>query len=86
MRTQARLPAALGALHNFICNNDPGDVGDFDDDDEENLYNRGQPFTGELAEGVPTRVEREQASQRQDNIAKAMWAQYQQHQAAARRQ
>ena len=83
MRTQAHLPAALGALHNFIHDNDPDDMGDFDDD-EENLYNGGQLFTGELAEGVPTRVERERASQRQDNIAKAMWAQYQQYQAAAR--
>lgn len=85
MRTQARLPAALGALHNFIRDNDPDDLGNFDDD-EENLYDGGQPFTGELAEGVPTRVEREQASQRQENIAKAMWAQYQQYQAAARQQ
>ena len=66
MRTQARLPAALGALHNFIRNNNPDDVADFEDDNE-NLYDGGQPFMGELVDGVPNRVERAWASQRQEH-------------------
>ena len=81
MRTQARLPAALGALHNFIHDNDPDDVADFEDDNE-NLYDGGQPFMGELAGGVPNRAERARASQRQESIAKAMWEQYLQEKAA----
>ena len=81
MQTQARLPAALGTLHNFIHNNDPDDVADFEDDDE-NLYDGGQLFMGELADGVPNRVERAWASQRQESIAKAMWEQYLQEKAA----
>ena len=56
-------------------------MADFEDDDE-NLYDGGQLFMGELADGVPNRVERAWASQRQESIAKAMWEQYLQEKAA----
>jgi hypothetical protein len=78
MRTQARLPAALGALHNFIRNNDPAEMDDLDDDDENEDRHELHPSisTGDLADGAPGRTERREADNRRDNIAKAMWEDY----------
>ena len=64
MDLQARLPAALTAIHNFICMQDPEDM------------KRGF-VSGELATGQPRRAERDQANVRRDAIASAMWVQYQ---------
>jgi hypothetical protein len=70
---QARLPAALAAIHNFIRDHDPLDIeaddGLFDPDPG--------AHTGELADGLPRAAERERANNRRDDIARQMWAQYQ---------
>jgi hypothetical protein len=75
MKTQARLPAALGALHNFIRDNDPAEMDDLEDDDEER-HELHPSSTGDLAGGIPGRAERRQADDRRDGIAKAMWEGY----------
>ena len=73
MDLQARLPPALAVIHNFIHHNDPEDLEDFAE-----AQDLEQGFVvGELATGQPTRVEREQVNVRQNQIAEAMWAQYQ---------
>ena len=72
MQTRACLPAALGALHNFICVNDPDEMAALEDDDDDYMHDREQPHIGELANGVPDRAERARAGERQQTIAKAM--------------
>ena len=78
MDLQACLPPALAAIHNFICDIDPIDINDFTE--AENM----QPGwrSGDLADALPHRAERERANNRRDDIANAMWDQYQQHLAA----
>lgn len=79
---QARLPAALAALHNIIREYDQDDLEDFLDDsefadqdfDEMDLQSRNE---GELADGPPRRVEKRDADVRRDEIAERMWIQYQ---------
>ena len=73
MDFQARLPAALAAIHNFIRMQDPEELADFVDmEDTEWGF-----VSGELATGQPRRAERDQANVRRDAIASAMWVQYQ---------
>lgn len=70
----ARLPAALAALHNFIRIHDPNEIGDFlQDPDLEPGH------MGELADGFPNAAERHEANARRDEIAQAMWIQYQEY-------
>jgi hypothetical protein len=79
---QARLPAALAALHNIIREYDKEDLEDFLDDpefadqdfDEMDLQ---LGIEGELADGPPMRTEKREADVRRDDIAKRMWTQYQ---------
>lgn len=73
MDLQACLPAALAAIHNFI--RDPIDLDDF----KEALDIEPGWHSGDLADGVPQRAEKERANRRCDEIADAMWVQYQQH-------
>ena len=73
LELQARLPAALSALHNFIVVHDPAD--NEHDDIEDPDPGR---HLGELAEGPADRAERERTSQRRDEIASQMWIDYQQ--------
>ena len=70
---QARIPAALAAIHNFIRIHDPDELEDFvDADDTEQGF-----FAGELAQGQTRTAERRRANARRDEIAAAMWEQYQ---------
>ena len=69
---QANLPAALAAIHNFICVHDPEELASFQEAQDWQLG-----MAGELATGEARAVERAQANARCDNIANAMWAQYQ---------
>ena len=71
----ARLPPALAAIHNFICDIDPIDINDFTEAEDM------QPdwHSGDLADALPHHAERERANNRCDDIANAMWDQYQQH-------
>lgn len=79
---QARLPAALAALHNIIREYDQADLEDFLDDsefadhdiDEMDLQPRNE---GVLADGPPRRAEKRDADMRRDEIAERMWIQYQ---------
>jgi hypothetical protein len=72
MHWQARLPAALAAIHNFIRDRDPMDIEDIMDpvDPEPGAQ------AGELAQGVPRAAEKDRKNQRRDRIAKEMWDQY----------
>ena len=75
MSLQARVPAALAAIHNFIQEHDPLDF-----DDEDILDPDPGTCVGELAGGLPRAAERERANHRRDDIAKRMWAQYRSYQ------
>jgi hypothetical protein len=75
MSLQARVPAALAAIHNFIREHD---LLDFDD---ENILDPDPGArVGELADGLPRAAERERANDRRGDIAQWMWAQYQLYQ------
>jgi len=73
MDLQARIPAALAAIHNFIRIHDPEELSDFiESTDLEPGF-----VSGELAAGQARAAEKTQAITRRDEIATAMWAQYQ---------
>lgn len=72
----ARLPPALAALHNFIRIHDPNEISDFLQEDLDLEPGCGRE-TGELADGFPNAAERQAANARRDEIAQAMWIQYQ---------
>ena len=72
MHWQARLPAALVAIHNFIQDQDPMDINDIADPMDPELGAR----AGELAEGVPRAAEKDRVNCRRDQIAQQMWDQY----------
>jgi hypothetical protein len=82
MKLQARIPAALAALHNFILNNDPEDHIDpeirdptpgaaVDPDEVARVH-------GELATEHSSSMETEAGKHLRDQIADAMWVDYQQ--------
>ena len=80
---QARLPAALAALHNVIHEYDQDNLDSFldeseftDQDIDELDLQAGDE--GQLAEGPPGRAEKRDADERRDAIAECMWIQYQQ--------
>jgi DDE superfamily endonuclease len=71
---QARIPAALAAIHNFIRRYDPEEIGDWltvEDVDGGLDHN-----IGDLANGPPNASSRERANARRDVIAQAMWDDY----------
>jgi len=72
MEIQARIPPALGAVHNFIRDHDPNEILDFEEpfDPEPGLY-------GDLSEGPARRAEIVRATSRRDRIASSMWRSYQ---------
>jgi hypothetical protein len=73
MDYQARIPAALAAIHNFIRIHDPEELNDFAEaEDMEPGF-----FSGELAEGQTRTAEKRRANTRRDGIAAEMWEQYQ---------
>lgn len=79
---QARIPPALAALHNFILQFDPSDIEDFLNDpgvvdDEPSAADYTRDIYGRLAEGAPSREEKEKAEKLRDQIAEKMWIQYQ---------
>jgi hypothetical protein len=74
MGIQARIPPALCAVHNFIQFHDEDEIHDFLHDLHD--QNPGD-FHGELAAGPAVHGEKECAEIRRDNIAQAMWRNYQ---------
>jgi len=81
MDIQAKVPPALAASHNFIMDHDPGHINDYLEDNEDNLDpNPGQPLENEfgtLADGAVMQAEKDRATEKRDNIAQAMWNDYQ---------
>lgn len=73
MGLQARIPAALAAIHNFIRLHDPGEVEDFADASDPLIGERGALAVGDVGQ-----AERTRADTRRDGIADAMWEQYMQ--------
>jgi hypothetical protein len=75
MDIQARIPAALAALHNFIMEHDPFDLSEYMEtaDPAPGIV----PDFGMLSEQLPDRSEKSRAEQRRDEIAQQMWDDYQ---------
>jgi hypothetical protein len=76
MDTQARIPAGLAAVHNFIMDNDDTDIyhylSQLEPNEPQNTY------FGEPGNGSIPRIERERAEGLRDEIATRMWESYQQ--------
>ena len=73
MDLQTCIPAALAAIHNFIRIHDPNELTSFTEPAD---LERGF-VSGELAAGLTRTAERRRANVRRDDIAAAMWVQYQ---------
>jgi DDE superfamily endonuclease len=74
---QARIPAALCAIHNFIRIHDPADeaIGTSDDDDDDD-GDTGAPFDRDHIAAAAAAAELDGPSQRRDRIAQQMWENY----------
>jgi hypothetical protein len=73
MEIQARIPAALCVIHNFICIHDPADkviVADNGGDHNDNLFDHEHIASASAA------AEIDEPSARRDRIADMMWADY----------
>ena len=80
MDIQARIPAALAALHNFILQHDPTEVQDSDTSNEGDPnpgFSYEENEFGELARGPAREVEKRRAQVKRDLIAQQMWDSYQ---------
>jgi hypothetical protein len=71
LEIQARIPAALCAIHNFICIHDPIDEVMYTDDDDSN---NGVVSNDDTIEAVA--AEADQPLARRDRIAQQMWDDY----------
>jgi hypothetical protein len=76
MAIQARIPPALGAVHNFIREHDPDEILDFIGDTRDPNPNLAS-IHGTLSTGPAQRAEIIHATSRRDQIAHAMWISYQ---------
>ena len=79
MDLQARIPPALCALHNFICCHDSSDINDYADMNHLGVSHlwADDPEIGDLAMHALTSADRESADAKWEQIAKAMWDEYQ---------
>jgi len=75
MNTQAQIPAALAALHNFIRQYDPDEVHMYEDDQSLDFQIGDPKSAGELGRVTPN--ERARANDRRDKIADGIWQQHQ---------
>lgn len=80
MMVQARIPAALAALHNYVRLHDPED--EIFVVERETLLDAStsppnQDLPGEYRSGYVSTEERNRASVRRDQIAQELWEQYQ---------
>ena len=78
MHTQAHLPPALAAIHNFICKHDPHDLDDYENikDPQPGSQTMGGVAEGQFSAGFPRPAKRRQADARWNRIAQDMWEQY----------
>ena len=79
LKTQAKIPCALAALHNYIRLHDPDDTtsDDLDDLDSDTIPNvsSGGVAADDLGAHISA-AEKERASARRDSIVMAMWEDY----------
>jgi hypothetical protein len=75
LETQARIPAALCAIHNFIQEHDPNEE---EVDEERDVAGGGLGNLNEQEGGPAPELEDEPASLLRNQIAQDMWDQYQQ--------
>lgn len=91
MDLQSRIPPALAAIHNFIRENDPFEIEDYQEfrdrmeeaSDADLQHNEAQQEGG-LASGLPRPAEKVQTKARRTHIASDMWTQYQEELARRR--
>jgi hypothetical protein len=74
LQIQARIPAALCAIHNFICIHDPAEdtILTVDDDDD----NAPRPLDHDHEASAAAAAEIDTPSTKRDCIAQAMWDDY----------
>ncbi|KAF8151323.1 hypothetical protein B0H34DRAFT_664762, partial [Crassisporium funariophilum] len=68
MAIQTKAPPGLAATHNFIMDHNPGDINEYPQENE----------FGTLADGAVTQAEKDRATAMRNDIAEAMWNDYQQ--------
>ena len=83
MAIQARIPAALAALHNFIWQYNPEEIRIFKDQPFDFPIDACPESAGELGSGLARSNERARASERRDRIVASMWEQYQHYLASS---
>ena len=79
MDIQARIPPALCALHNFICQHDPSDIEDYTimtELDYSHIW-VDDPGIWDLVMHVLTAVDYGHTDEAREQIAQAMWNDYQ---------
>ena len=81
MAIQAQVPPGLAALHNFIMDTDPYDIdhylsGNLEVDLDPNPGVVAENEFGQLANRAVSRAEKERAMRKRDQIAQAMWNDY----------
>ncbi|KAF9473334.1 hypothetical protein BDN70DRAFT_817388, partial [Pholiota conissans] len=81
LQTQAKIPAALAVLHNFIHTFDPDDLAQDEDDMHDVTFDNIDlppeiPITPENLGHHISPAERVRAAQKRDDIAKRMWEDY----------
>jgi hypothetical protein len=76
MEIQARIPAALCALHNFIRRSDPTDIDDFSDATDLASNHANGAEIGDLATRAINAAERDRMSLKRDQISQEMWDSY----------
>jgi hypothetical protein len=78
LHTQAKIPAALATLHNFIHIHDPdNDAQDEDDHEEGHTSQLSAEIEAEHLGGHISQTEKDRAGAKRDDIAMAMWVDYQ---------
>jgi hypothetical protein len=86
INTQAQFVCGLAVVHNFIRIYDPEDFADYEDDeDEDEPPEEGNDGFGALQRGV-TAAEKTRAEAKREEIALAMWADYEANDGGRRRQ
>jgi hypothetical protein len=74
---QARIPAGLAAIHNFIMDHDDTDIEHYLQLEDIDMHEHAKPL-GDLGHGAIPRAESERASVLRDHISTEMWESYQQ--------
>ena len=77
MKIKALIPPALCAIHNFIRRYDPNEIESLVVPEVDVPMDIDPQIFGTLAEQLPTRASRRTAEENPDNIAQAMWDDYQ---------